>query len=222
MRRAPTQMPARGSVARRRAQPGGWRGTHTKIVQGWPKLWANFMALIGIFSQSVGPSLAIWANPVQFSFHLTEVAPLEGQAAAEPAAGPQRPRPRRRLRIPVEREYVHAGARGEQRAGVPAWAVAPGQRPGQRPSLVLRRPSSGSLLRLCLRKRMAQFAGESGVKRSGAKYCKAQIGANPTYYSRAPRGAPPPKVASRISTRPAASRGGGSSSARLSPSRTGT
>jgi hypothetical protein len=30
-------------------------------------LWANFRALIGIFSQSVGPSLAIWANPVQFS-----------------------------------------------------------------------------------------------------------------------------------------------------------
>ena len=40
----------------------------TKIVQGWPKLWANFRALIGIFSQIIGPSLAIWANPVQFSF----------------------------------------------------------------------------------------------------------------------------------------------------------
>jgi hypothetical protein len=40
----------------------------TKIVQGWPKLWANFKALIGIFSQRVGPSLAIWANHVQFSF----------------------------------------------------------------------------------------------------------------------------------------------------------
>ena len=42
--------------------------TLTKIVQGWPKLWASFRALIGIFSQSVGPSLAIWADPVQFSF----------------------------------------------------------------------------------------------------------------------------------------------------------
>jgi hypothetical protein len=40
----------------------------TKVVQGWPKLWANFIALIGIFSQSVGPSLAVWANPVHFSF----------------------------------------------------------------------------------------------------------------------------------------------------------
>ena len=39
----------------------------TKIVQGWPKLWANFSALIGIFSQKFEPSLAIWANPVQFS-----------------------------------------------------------------------------------------------------------------------------------------------------------
>ena len=39
----------------------------TKIVQGWPiKLWANFRALVGIFSQSVGPRLAIRANPVQF------------------------------------------------------------------------------------------------------------------------------------------------------------
>jgi hypothetical protein len=37
----------------------------TKIVQGWPKFWANFRARIGIFSQSVGPSLAIWTNPEQ-------------------------------------------------------------------------------------------------------------------------------------------------------------
>jgi hypothetical protein len=43
------------------------RGAVTKTVQGWPKLWANFQALIGIFSQSVGPSLASWADPVQFS-----------------------------------------------------------------------------------------------------------------------------------------------------------
>ena len=43
----------------------------TKIVQGWPKLWANFRNLIGIFSQSAGPSLAIWANPVQFSSMLS-------------------------------------------------------------------------------------------------------------------------------------------------------
>jgi hypothetical protein len=51
-------------------QPEGTRAAHavTKIVQGWPKSWANFEALIGIFSQSVGPSLAIWVNPVQFSF----------------------------------------------------------------------------------------------------------------------------------------------------------
>jgi hypothetical protein len=40
----------------------------TKIAQGWPKLWANFRILTGIFIQSVGPSLAVWANPVQFSF----------------------------------------------------------------------------------------------------------------------------------------------------------
>ena len=38
----------------------------TKIAQGWPKLWANVKALVGIYSQNVGPSLAIWANPVQF------------------------------------------------------------------------------------------------------------------------------------------------------------
>ena len=36
-------------------------------------MWANFRALIGIFSQSVGPSLAIWANPVQFSFRCFEL-----------------------------------------------------------------------------------------------------------------------------------------------------
>ena len=31
-------------------------------------MWVNIKALIGIFSQNVGPSLAIWANPVQLSF----------------------------------------------------------------------------------------------------------------------------------------------------------
>jgi hypothetical protein len=54
-----------------RAVPGATLGKvppGTEIVQGWPKLWANFRALVGIFSQSVGPSIAIWANPVQFSF----------------------------------------------------------------------------------------------------------------------------------------------------------
>ena len=34
-----------------------------KMVQGWPKLWTNFKVLIGIFNQSAGPSLAIWAHP---------------------------------------------------------------------------------------------------------------------------------------------------------------
>jgi hypothetical protein len=46
-----------------------FREYKTKIVQGWPKLWANFKALIVIFSQIIGPSLAIWGNPVQFSFN---------------------------------------------------------------------------------------------------------------------------------------------------------
>jgi hypothetical protein len=32
------------------------------------KLWANFRALAGIFSQSFGPNLAIWASLIQFSF----------------------------------------------------------------------------------------------------------------------------------------------------------
>jgi hypothetical protein len=40
----------------------------TKVVQDWPKVWANFRALIEILSQSVGPRLAIWANPAQISF----------------------------------------------------------------------------------------------------------------------------------------------------------
>ena len=44
-----------------------YTGPPTKVVQGWPKLRANFRAVLGIFSQSVGPSLAIWANPVHFS-----------------------------------------------------------------------------------------------------------------------------------------------------------
>ena len=40
----------------------------TETAQGWPKSRASFGALIGIFSRSVGPSLAIWANAVQFPF----------------------------------------------------------------------------------------------------------------------------------------------------------
>ena len=38
-----------------------------KNCTGLAKSWANFRTLIVIFIQSVGPSLAIWANPVQFS-----------------------------------------------------------------------------------------------------------------------------------------------------------
>jgi hypothetical protein len=47
-------------------------GGRTKTVQGWPKFLANFRAPIGIFSQSVGPSLAIWATPVRFSLRQVE------------------------------------------------------------------------------------------------------------------------------------------------------
>jgi hypothetical protein len=42
---------------------------YDKTVQGWPKLWADFKARIWTFSQSVKPSLTIWANPAQFSFY---------------------------------------------------------------------------------------------------------------------------------------------------------
>jgi hypothetical protein len=46
-----------------------WVVDKTKIVHArCPNFWANVKALIGIFRQSVGPSLAIWANLVQFSF----------------------------------------------------------------------------------------------------------------------------------------------------------
>jgi hypothetical protein len=41
----------------------------TNVAQGWPRLWANFQALIGTLSQGVvGPSPAMWANPAQLSF----------------------------------------------------------------------------------------------------------------------------------------------------------
>jgi hypothetical protein len=68
------------------------RGARTKIVQGWPKLWANFRPLIGIFSQSVGPSLTIWANPVQFSFRMPPSSrpPRRRTGSARPGAGGRR------------------------------------------------------------------------------------------------------------------------------------
>ena len=55
-------------VRETRCDEGCTQALNTKTAQGWPKLWANVRALFGIFSQSVGPCLAIWANPVQFSF----------------------------------------------------------------------------------------------------------------------------------------------------------
>jgi hypothetical protein len=57
----------------------------TKIVQGWPKLWAKFTDLIGIFSQSVGPNLAISANPVQFKVRGAKmILPPLSRSAAPP------------------------------------------------------------------------------------------------------------------------------------------
>jgi hypothetical protein len=43
------------------------RAPLTKIVQGWPKLRAYFRALIRIFIQFFGPSIAIWANLVHLA-----------------------------------------------------------------------------------------------------------------------------------------------------------
>ena len=65
-----------GPLLRQAALWAGWRraagevgpALRTKVVQGWPNLWANFRALIRIFSQIFGPSLAVWVDPVQFSF----------------------------------------------------------------------------------------------------------------------------------------------------------
>ena len=61
----------RGPALARARSPGAGEqepACAPKCVQGWPQLWADFRALIGIFGQSVGPSLAIWASPVQLSF----------------------------------------------------------------------------------------------------------------------------------------------------------
>jgi hypothetical protein len=101
--------PARGRGARRRSgqpeppgpgpapapPPAPRRAPQTKIIQGWPKFWGNFKALIGIFSQIVGPSLAIWANPVQFSFQAALPAALAGPCRALPGGGGAPPPPRR-------------------------------------------------------------------------------------------------------------------------------
>ena len=76
----------------------------TKLVKGWPKLWANFRSLIGIFSQSV----AIWANPVQFSFAGGRDLRLQARHAAALAADD----PLRRAREGVRQQQVVAGACG--------------------------------------------------------------------------------------------------------------
>jgi hypothetical protein len=54
----------------------------TRNPQGWPKLWANFKTLIGIFSQNSGPTYEFsWANPANFRFELgcaTSAGPCAG------------------------------------------------------------------------------------------------------------------------------------------------
>ena len=52
-------------TARGRQADADPRREVTKIAQGWLKLWANFRALIGTFSEIIGPSLTIWANAVR-------------------------------------------------------------------------------------------------------------------------------------------------------------
>jgi hypothetical protein len=48
-------------------------GLWMKVVQGRPELRASVKTLMEIFSESVGPSLAIWTNPVQFSLWMRAV-----------------------------------------------------------------------------------------------------------------------------------------------------
>jgi hypothetical protein len=56
-------LPVRGlELAQSLVQPCG-----NENCAGLGQITANFRALTGIFSQSVGPSLGIWANPVRFS-----------------------------------------------------------------------------------------------------------------------------------------------------------
>ena len=44
------------------------RGTaHSKNCAGLAQIVGKLIGLLGIFTQNVGPSLAVWANPVQFS-----------------------------------------------------------------------------------------------------------------------------------------------------------
>jgi hypothetical protein len=82
----------------------------TKIVRGWPKLGANFRALIGTFRQSAGPSLAIWANRVQLSFDVQAAHALVLQALASlPHQIPEREREACRLRCPGLPRYIALG-----------------------------------------------------------------------------------------------------------------
>ena len=49
-------------------------------------MWANFRALIGIFSQIIGPSLASWANPVQYFVPCKDADDVTGPARVLEAA----------------------------------------------------------------------------------------------------------------------------------------
>jgi hypothetical protein len=83
-----SRLPARGLDVRRHVATFGRRlRPHlTKILQGWPTLWATFRALIEIFSQIFGPRLAIWTNPVPFSLPAAGRPPTRGRGPGLRAA----------------------------------------------------------------------------------------------------------------------------------------
>ena len=73
-------------------EPRAWR---TKIVQGWPKLWANVRAVIGISVKVLGQASQFWPTPYNFCLSLERgSAPvrdvrvrLRGVSASEPTEG---------------------------------------------------------------------------------------------------------------------------------------
>ena len=59
----------------------------TRNSQGWPKLWADFKTLIGIFSQNSEPTYEFsWANPANFRFELRRATSAGPHAGATSTA----------------------------------------------------------------------------------------------------------------------------------------
>ena len=59
-------------IAEPRAKPSNAAAPEPENSQGWPRIWVNSKAFIGIFSRMSGSTSEFWVNPVNLPYCKTE------------------------------------------------------------------------------------------------------------------------------------------------------